>query len=202
MCEQCARGYATETCKTKCPGYDGKNRRAPVPGLDSATWAKTERASAYVVVREGHGPRQKRVVYCHSIAMSTPPTAVQRTTFARCGVWRRRVRNIRDASGIVVVCPREVVVNAPSHRHLCCPLKPPTLWANTVNSPRSYGLRSRLISSWTLRTGPMGRCRMPTVRSSAVISPASTVLPRIIFRSTTRIRIRWPAEDCRGHVPS
>lgn len=40
MCEQCARGYATETCKTKCPGYDGKNLESACSGLGLCNMGK------------------------------------------------------------------------------------------------------------------------------------------------------------------
>jgi hypothetical protein len=32
-CDACERGYATSTCKTKCPGYDGKNIETACSGL-------------------------------------------------------------------------------------------------------------------------------------------------------------------------
>lgn len=40
MCEQCQRGYATETCKTKCPGYDGKNIVTACSGLGLCNMGK------------------------------------------------------------------------------------------------------------------------------------------------------------------
>ena len=40
MCEQCARGYATETCKTKCPGFDGKNIETACSGLGLCNMGK------------------------------------------------------------------------------------------------------------------------------------------------------------------
>lgn len=40
MCEQCQRGYATETCKAKCPGYDGKNIATACSGLGLCNMGK------------------------------------------------------------------------------------------------------------------------------------------------------------------
>lgn len=40
MCEQCARGYATETCKVKCPGFDGKNIDTACSGLGLCNMGK------------------------------------------------------------------------------------------------------------------------------------------------------------------
>ena len=39
-CEQCARGYATETCNVKCPGFDGKNIATACSGMGLCNMGK------------------------------------------------------------------------------------------------------------------------------------------------------------------
>ena len=100
MCEQCQRGYATETCKTKCPGYIGKIL-SPHVRADFAIWEKMERVNVSVVVEEvRHPPRHQ--IDTH-LPTSTHPMEVAPHRIARFSV-RNNVHMRWDVNGHGVVC--------------------------------------------------------------------------------------------------
>ena len=86
MCEQCARGYATETCKTKCPGYDGKNLESACSGLGLCNMGKDGTGqclcggSGWVTVHCRNGP-------CITATLSRRRCPLRRCNERLCALW-------------------------------------------------------------------------------------------------------------------